>query len=115
MVWPQLAEDNVEGDRPRALAGQLLGEAAINVAGPIQSRPETERSICPDKIDAGFVDSNEAEVTGDGRRKLQRFAGAHVVGDAFQVLDKINAKQTHGANEDDHAERDQDRNAFDRF
>src|SRR5439155_21017591 len=78
MIWPQLAENDVEGDGPGALAGQLLGEPAINVARPIQSGAKTEGSVGADKIDAGFIDGHEAEVTGDGKRKLQRFARAHV-------------------------------------
>src|SRR5882672_7456246 len=61
VVWPQLAEDDVEGGGSRALAGQLVGEPAINVPRPIQTGAESQRSICPDKIDAAFVDGNETE------------------------------------------------------
>ena len=50
-----------------------------------------------------------------GHQPRNHSAHAHVIGDPLEALEKIDAKQTDQTHQNDHAQRDQRRNGFDRF
>src|ERR1051326_9168633 len=105
MIRPEFAEDNVEGDCFRALTGEFVGDAAVNVAWPIQSRSESEREIGADKIDTALVDGNKPELSCDGRGVFESLSSAHVVSDPFETFEEFHLQEPQEANEDNHSYR----------
>lgn len=114
VIRAKFAEDNIERNGFRALLRELVHDSAVNLARPIETKAEAERTIpnCPDAI---FVDIDEPEIRRDMRRKLQRLTRADVVGDAFKPFEKLEAKQSQKTNQNNDSQGDQTGDEFERL
>src|ERR1041385_2566173 len=81
---------------------------------PIQTRSIAEVGICPNIIDAAFVNSNESKVCRYLCCKPIRVPDPHVIRHPFEALKKIDTKKPDRPNNQDDGAGDQRRDALDR-
>ncbi len=115
MVAAQLAKDDIESDNFCPLGCQLLHQPAIDGARPVKPEVESQRPAVAHVVNAALVNENEPQVGGHAWGEIERLPGPHVVSHTFQALDEIQAQQPHPADDRDHAQRNQHRDAFDRL
>ena len=96
-------------------SGQFAYHSAIDLPRPVQPEAVTEHLVGSHKIDAAFVDGNEAKIGRHWGGNLKGLADAHVISHSFEAFEEIDTKQPHSAHQKDDAEGDQSGNAFDRF
>jgi hypothetical protein len=114
MIGSKFAKQNVKCDRLCALLCEFVNDTAINLSGPVEAEVEADRAI-PDSPHAVFVNVNEAQIGGDARRKNESLASADVVGNAFEALEKLKAKEAEKANKNNDTKGDQTRDEFERL
>src|SRR5262249_53426574 len=105
-------KDDVERNRPGSLRRQFLDQSAIDLAGPVEAKFVTQRSV-PNRPYARFVNSHEPEIGGGRRGKHEGPPRAHVRGPPLQALEEIQPQQAQQANEEDNAERNESWDALD--
>jgi hypothetical protein len=66
---------------------------------------KADRTI-PHCTEAVFINVNEAQIGGDAWGKNESLASAKVVGDAFEALETLKAKEAEKANEKNYGEGD---------
>src|SRR5262249_31167127 len=103
MIRTQFDRQNVEGNRICALFREFVKDTAIKLAGPVEAEMKTHGAV-PNGANAIFIDVNEAEIGGDARGKNEGLTSAHVVGNAFESLEKLQPQQTQKTNENNYGE-----------
>ena len=87
MIRPQIREQNVERNGFRTLRRELLHDAAIDVARPVEPVDVTKPTVFY-ALDRLVVDENETEIRRTGIRAVGRPLHAPVVGHPFEPAGK---------------------------
>jgi hypothetical protein len=70
---------------------KFIHNATIDLARPVETETKAEGTI-PDSTEAVLIDVNKAEIGRDARREFEGLPSAHIVGNAFEPLEKLKAE-----------------------
>jgi hypothetical protein len=106
MIGSQFTEEQVEGNRLRALGGELTGQQSVDLAGPIETEAESKAAVV-DCRNTLITDKDEAEIGGCGVWEMEAAPDSQVIGDALKPFKKLRLQNSRQGNQADDPQSEQ--------
>src|SRR5262249_18114730 len=114
MIGPQFSKKDVKGDGFGALHRELLDQATVNLAWPIQAEMKAKGPV-PYVLYTLLVDEHKPQIRCHRGMEMQCEASAQIEGHPFHPFEKIQLEQTRDADENNHSEGNENRYALERL